>query len=298
MSRAYPLFLLSAFACQPDYAPPHLEAHRGGAGLAPQNSQIALLGSLEAGVDTIEFDIVLTADRVPVIAHDPWLDGEHCTDAEGVHLSQRVYLKDLSFQEVTRDYRCGGLEDPEFPDAVVVSEPLLSLEALLVAASFYPETELHLDVKVEPEMTESAEVFSEAILGTWEAAAPENPWYVSANLSEVIQAFEGRARAEGYELRSSLIWPRFPPDSNSTSIALGTELGVNLGVLDMIGHAERAGADGVALPWQLADRRRIHDARNAGLDVQLWTLNSAELLEQYGEWPVNALITDYPLGAP
>ncbi|MBN2798867.1 MAG: hypothetical protein JXX28_06930 [Deltaproteobacteria bacterium] len=299
MRCALILTLTSLAACQPDAGlSPAMEAHRGGAGLAPQNSRSAIVASMELGVEVVEFDLVLTSDGIPVVAHDPWLDDAHCARQDGSPIGDRVYLQDLSLQQALGDYLCGGIPDPDFPDAAVVAEPLMTLDELLAAAAGHPDVGLHLDVKVEPGMTADGDAFAEAILSRVQQASLENPWYMSANLSEVIQAFEGWGEGEGMEVRSSLIWPRFPPDSSSTAVALQTELGVGLGLLDMIGHAERAGADGVALPWQLADRRRIVDARAAGLQVQLWTLNTSDLLDTYSRWPVDALITDYPLGAP
>ena len=44
--------------------------HRGAAGVAPENSLEALRAGVDAGADMLEFDIHLTADRIPVLIHD------------------------------------------------------------------------------------------------------------------------------------------------------------------------------------------------------------------------------------
>jgi glycerophosphoryl diester phosphodiesterase len=44
--------------------------HRGAAGVAPENSLEALRAGVEAGADMLEFDIHMTADRIPVLIHD------------------------------------------------------------------------------------------------------------------------------------------------------------------------------------------------------------------------------------
>jgi glycerophosphoryl diester phosphodiesterase len=44
--------------------------HRGAAGLARENTLEALRAGLEAGADMLEFDIRITKDGVPILAHD------------------------------------------------------------------------------------------------------------------------------------------------------------------------------------------------------------------------------------
>jgi glycerophosphoryl diester phosphodiesterase len=49
-------------------------AHRGGAGLAPENTLASFRNGIALGADFIEMDVHLTKDGVPVIIHDPTLD--------------------------------------------------------------------------------------------------------------------------------------------------------------------------------------------------------------------------------
>lgn len=54
-----------------------LQAHRGGAGLRPENSLAAFGHALEIGVTTLELDVHVSLDRRPVLSHDRVLpDGE------------------------------------------------------------------------------------------------------------------------------------------------------------------------------------------------------------------------------
>lgn len=50
--------------------------HRGAAGLAPENTLEALQAGAGAGADILEFDIRITKDKVPILAHDPMIDGK------------------------------------------------------------------------------------------------------------------------------------------------------------------------------------------------------------------------------
>lgn len=54
-----------------------LQAHRGGAGLAPENTLEAFGNALSIGVTTLELDVQITQDALPVLSHDRVLvDGE------------------------------------------------------------------------------------------------------------------------------------------------------------------------------------------------------------------------------
>ncbi|MDQ5982022.1 MAG: glycerophosphoryl diester phosphodiesterase [Patescibacteria group bacterium] len=49
--------------------------HRGAAGLAAENTLESLQAGLDAGADMLEFDVRLTADTIPILAHDAQLHG-------------------------------------------------------------------------------------------------------------------------------------------------------------------------------------------------------------------------------
>jgi glycerophosphoryl diester phosphodiesterase len=51
--------------------PYRIVAHRGGGTLAPENTIAGLRAGLERGFRAVEFDVMLSADHVPVLMHDP-----------------------------------------------------------------------------------------------------------------------------------------------------------------------------------------------------------------------------------
>src|SRR5512140_3306235 len=73
MTRSTPSVLAGA---------PLLVAHRGGGGLAPENTLPAFLSARDDwGADMIELDVHLTADGQVVVIHDPTVD--RTTDGSG-----------------------------------------------------------------------------------------------------------------------------------------------------------------------------------------------------------------------
>lgn len=64
-----------------DRAGTHVIAHRGGAGLRPENTLVALAHAVELGADIIEIDLQLTTDGKIVLMHDRTVD--RTTDGHG-----------------------------------------------------------------------------------------------------------------------------------------------------------------------------------------------------------------------
>ena len=61
----------------------HVSGHRGARGLWPENTLAGFAGAFALGVDSVELDVALTADGVPVVVHDPVLNGDIARGADG-----------------------------------------------------------------------------------------------------------------------------------------------------------------------------------------------------------------------
>lgn len=298
MNRPLPFLLslsaLLATACGGTSAPPPtLIAHRAGSGYWPENSRTAVLESVRHRYPGLEVDVTLTRDGVPVLAHDPWLSETLCTTVDGAPLPGRVLIQDLTLEQLREGYRCGGVENPESPEAQVVADTLMTLDELLDALAEAPRMLLHLDLKCEPELTPSPEEFAERIMTRWKARGLPNPMYVDSGWPEVLAAFRARG-----PVTTTLSWPKFPAGDSTTAIVVEHELLTRVGADDMVAAALRVGSDGVVIPYPMADRHLVDRAHREGLKVQLFSPNTRELLEHFCDWPVDVLITDFPEEAP
>jgi glycerophosphoryl diester phosphodiesterase len=78
-------------------------AHRGGAGLFPENTLAAFRGAVARGCDGAELDVQLSRDGEVVVYHDYRLKREICRDAKGAWLVRPTpRIKDLTLAELRR----------------------------------------------------------------------------------------------------------------------------------------------------------------------------------------------------
>lgn len=161
------------------YPLPRWIAHRGGGGLAPENTLAGLRLAARLGFRAVEVDAMLTADGVPVLLHDETLD--RTTDGHG-RLADRCWA-DLAGVDAGRRFH------PAWS-----GEPIPRLEAVLALCA---DLGLGLNVEIKPASGHDVDTgrvvaetvaracptglplvlssFSEAALDAARAAAPSQP---------------------------------------------------------------------------------------------------------------------------
>jgi glycerophosphoryl diester phosphodiesterase len=102
---------------------PWVVAHRGGAALAPENTQVAFERAVALGVDVLEMDLRWSADGVLVLMHDAAVD--RTTDGQGRVADLRLEeLKGLDAGFRFEDdqggfpHRGTGVDIPTFPEVL------------------------------------------------------------------------------------------------------------------------------------------------------------------------------------
>lgn len=246
-----------------DGSRPLVFAHRGGCALGPENTIAAFDLGLAAGADGLELDVHLSADGVVVVCHDNTLS--RTTDAAGpVCAKTAAELARVDAGCRFRDargafpFRGCGLGVPTLRDVL----------------RRYPDVPLIVEMKVDSrEMGQAvaAEVaragsrervcaagYGQRALEAARAALPGMP--TSACLPEVRLAV----------YRSIARWPfRRPP-------------------FEMYQVPERAGLVRVVSP------RFVRHARQAGVRVQVWTVDAEPDMRRLLAWGVDGLISNRP----
>jgi glycerophosphoryl diester phosphodiesterase len=157
---------------------PRIIGHRGGGALAPENTLAGIRRAAELGFAGVEFDVMLTADKIPVLIHDETL--ERTTSGRGsVAAIPYARLAGLDagswFGPAYRDERVPAFEQAA---RICVELGLWANVEIKPASGFERET-ASVAVKLAGELWAGASKkpllssFHRTCLGVAQAAAPE-----------------------------------------------------------------------------------------------------------------------------
>lgn len=107
-----------------------LQAHRGGAGLMPENTISAMRNAINLGVNTLEFDLHISSDGKVVVSHDPYFHARYSTRPDGTVVRNgdpKEYLYTMPYDSIAR-YDVGLKPVKRWPDQEKIAEvkPLAS----------------------------------------------------------------------------------------------------------------------------------------------------------------------------
>lgn len=238
-------------------------AHRGGCALGPENTMAAFERGLAAGADGLELDVRLSSDGVVVVCHDATLD--RTTDATG-RIDRRTAAElsriDAGYRWTdvngTNPFRSCGIGVPSLRDVL----------------RRFRDIPIIIEMKVDHrEMGEAlaAEVLAASAVDRVCAAADGRRALRAAR--EVLPSMARSACRWDVRLALYRSWAHWP--------VRRTEYG---------GYQvpERAGTIRVVSPTF------VRHAHEAGLEVQVWTVDEEDDMKRLLSWGADALISNRP----
>lgn len=231
--------------------------HRGARARAPENTVAAFEAALADGADGIEFDVLLTADGIPVISHDDDLR-RTC----GIDLR----LSDLTLDEVR------ALDVAATTPGWSGSEPMPTLGEIV--ERFHGRTRLFVELKANIDLDRG---FRPASLVA-ERALP----LLQGLQGIVVSSFDPSGPAYIHE-HSSL-----PVAIAVAAAASCTTYGTS---------ARALGCAQVHLEASMVDRESIQAASALGLEVLAWTVNDAAGAARFAALGVAGVFSDDPAAA-
>lgn len=99
------------------------QAHRGGAGLMPENTIQSMKNALDLGVNTLELDLQISADGQVVVSHDAYFHPRYATRPDGSIVKPedpREYIYTMPYDSVKK-YDTGLRESTVWPEKACVA---------------------------------------------------------------------------------------------------------------------------------------------------------------------------------
>ncbi|MCU0928912.1 MAG: glycerophosphodiester phosphodiesterase [Burkholderiaceae bacterium] len=277
-----------------------LQGHRGARGLAPENTLPGIERALEVGVTTLELDVVMTRDGVPVVGHDRRLNPALVRDADGRWLDEptpvvlALDLAQLQRFDVGR-LRPGTAYAAAYPEQQPVDGtrmPTLAQVFERVAALGAREVRFNLETKIsplEPETSPEPEAFVRALLAVVDA-----------------HGVRGRVSLQSFDWRTLDAARALAPEIPRVALTMSTPRFDNLAdarwtagrALAAHGSVPKLAQTAQAQVWSPfhgnLTRELLAEARALGMAVIPWTVNEPADIERLLDWGVDGLISDHP----
>lgn len=282
-----------------------VQAHRGGRGLAPENTLTAFRQAMELRVNTLEADLAMTRDAVLVVSHDPYLNPAFVRGPDGQWLTRKgPAIFSLSREELA-SYDVGRLNPADkYGNNFPTQKPsdgeripsLAQLFALVQASG--KSFRFNLETKITPaapDETPDAERFARALVDAIRQAGLER--------SASIQSFDWRTLVHvkkiAPQIRTICLTIDTPgmntvganPEQASPWHA-GYKLSDHGGVMPAMVKA--VGCDVWSMFWRNLTPQVFAQAKSYGLKVIPWTVNEVRDMRVLVALGVDGLITDYP----
>lgn len=251
-------------------------AHRGGRGLAPENTMPAYQSALRQGVDYIDMDVGVTKDGVVVVTHDLTLNPDITRDKNGNYIKKAIPIHGVTYKEL-ETYDVGKLKPGTqyasfFPMQHAMNKvkiPTLKEVIEYTKKIAGDQVGFQIEIKTDPknpQLTPSLKEFAKAV---YQILDNENV----INCTEV-QAFDFRCLIELQKLDKNIKTAYLTANNDNESKENGTlwTAGYNIkdydnSMLKMIKSLGGAAWE----PYEMdLTRAQLEQAHQLGLKVVVW----------------------------
>jgi glycerophosphoryl diester phosphodiesterase len=293
-----------------------LQGHRGARGLKPENTLPAFEAAFDAGVTTVETDIHLTRDGIPVLFHDPAVTEKLCRvlpKATAPDPFAHPLVRTLSLVQL-RAYRADINPDPgRFPQQDSTVTPLAeafgkereldpfaipTLADLFAFVTSYGGRLGRLVEKTEEQRDRALDIrfdlelkrvpFHPETIG--DDFAGESPALLEKRVVEEIRNAKmvDRCLVRSFDHRAVRAARTLEPRLTG-SVLIAETAPVAPSRL-----ARRADAQVYCPDYHFVDRVVVENCHEKGIRVVPWTVNEPEAWNRLLEWGVDGITTDYP----
>ncbi|MDT3767028.1 glycerophosphodiester phosphodiesterase family protein [Gleimia hominis] len=248
---------------------PKVIAHRGVSSLAPENTIAAFSKCIEVGVPTFEFDVDIMGDGTLIVIHDDKFD--RTTNGKG-----GFYNKGFSD---LRKLDAGGWFSRQYR-----FEPVPEL-ASVISLMNSAQLDANLEIKPCRGGTRLRDALVEGISVSLRELDADRQLLISSFDLELLQG----VRSIMPQARLACLYD----PSEDFLVSPGEER-----VDAWIRHAKVLGAEAIHPSFESLREHEVERMRDAGFDVNVWTVNEVSRAVELAQWGANAVITDRPQDFP
>jgi glycerophosphoryl diester phosphodiesterase len=292
-----------------------LQAHRGARFRQPENTLPAFEAALDLGVTSLETDVHLTADRVPILSHDPALGPRLCQALPGAPqaVEHQPLLCTLSVAQL-RHYRVVSSSPAElFPRQPITVPPLAAafaaqegwdpyvlptLDDLIRFLQAYAGPAGQRAGKTPEQQQRAARVrldlelkrvpFRPEWLG--DDYCGQGPGDLERQVVACLrrQQFVARCRVRSFDHRAVAAIRQLEPALETAVLLAGAA------PQDTAALVRAAGASVYCPEFTFLDALQVAQLHAQGLRVLPWTVNEERDAERLLSWGVDGITTDFP----
>lgn len=257
-----------------------LQGHRGARGLLPENTVASMIKAVDLGMHTLEMDVVVTADGIVVLSHEPYFSHQISTDPQGRPISKtdekthNIYA--MSYDEVAR-YDVGLRMHERFVDQVKVAASKPTLEQVVEAVKSHPRSDVRYNIEIK-RVPEQDGIFH-----------PPLASYADIVVQEIRRLkIAGRTTIQSFDNATLQYVRKTYPD-----LSLGYLVGNKDDIHEQI--TTLGFVPEIYSPhYLLVTDTLVSYCRRHGMHVIPWTVNEVPDMQRLLTLGVDGLISDYP----
>lgn len=270
--------------CSPRQSGIDLQAHRGGAGLMPENTFTSMKNALDLGVNTLEMDLQISADGKVVVSHDNYFHYRCSIRPDGSPVEKgepREYLYTMPYDSIAK-YEVGLKTWEQWPQKALVSEHVPLVSDLIDFTEKYAR-EKHLGLPGYNIEIKSSRGEGEGTL--W----PEYKYFCDTCIPLLLSKKLGkRLIVQTFDVRSmEYIREKWP----GVTLSFLTKRDPDVGeILSRVSFSPEWWSP----HFSVVTPENVALCHSRGIKVVPWTVDEPEDIRRMAECGVDAIISNYP----
>lgn len=256
-----------------------IQGHRGCRGLMPENTIEAFIKACELGVNTLEMDVVISADGQVIVSHEPFFNHEISTSYFGTPITEENEKQFNIYEMLTstvQRFDVGLKPHPRFPEQLKIKahKPLLDeVVSAVKKAGFDPYYNIEIKrIKSQDDIFHpNGNSFTKRVIEKIEGLGIEN--------KTTIQSFDHECLEYAHSLNPSLKIVILVEDDNS--------LEYHLKQISFLPYA-------YSPDFHLITKELVAACHKKNIKIIPWTVNEISDINKMIELGVDGIISDYP----